>query len=74
MILSQIYLLSKNLLTKDKNINMFVFAGLIMVFGVIIQGFVDVTFDNNRIYQLMYWLLYGLACYSMVFNGLKKSL
>ena len=53
---------------------MFVFAGLIMVFGVIIQGFVDVTFDNNRIYQLMYWLLYGLACYSMVFNGLKKSL
>lgn len=74
MILSQIYVLSKNLLTKDKNINMFVFAGLIMVFGVVIQGFVDVTFDNNRIYQLMYWLLYGLVCYSIVFNGFKKSI
>lgn len=73
MMLSQVYILSNNILTKYENINMFVFAGLIMVIGAIIHGFVDVVWDNNRIYQLMYWFLYGVACYSIVLDKEDKE-
>ena len=66
MLLTQIYILSKNILL-NKQVNTFAFAGLIMIFGAAIQGCVDVVMDN-RTYQLMYWLLYGLSCYSIVYK------
>lgn len=67
MLLTQIYILSKNFLLSNKQVNTLVFAGLIMVFGAAIQGCVDVVMDN-RTYQLMYWLLYGLSCYSIIYK------
>lgn len=71
----QIYIFAKNIVTKSKKVNLWACAGLIMVLGMAIHGWVD-TVMNNRTYQMMYWLLYGLTCYSIVYNksnyGVKR--
>ena len=47
-------------------INIWVCCEIIVIFGMIIHGMFD-TVMNNRTYQLMYWLLYGISCYSVIF-------
>lgn len=39
----------------------------VVVVGMIVHSMVD-TVPNNRTYQLMYWLLYGVSCYSIIYN------
>lgn len=72
MISTQIYLLVKNIFNKSKKLNVFALASLVMIVGAVIQGCVDVVMDN-RTYQLMYWFLYGVACYSIVLDKDDKE-
>lgn len=72
MLLSQIYILFKNLLLINNKINFTVLAEIIVIIGAIIHGCVDAVMDN-RTYQLMYWFLYGMACYSIVLDKDDKD-
>ena len=62
----QIYILTKNLLRKNGCVNYWTVSCLIAVLGMIIHGMFD-TVMNNRTYQLMYWFLYAVSCYSIIF-------
>lgn len=68
----QIYVFSKNILNKTKDINIWCCCGLIICLGMVIHGMVD-TMMNNRTYQLIYWFLYGIACYSIVLEEIKHD-
>lgn len=67
MIIYQISIFSKAVFTSDNKINIWACCGLIVIVGMSVHGLVDTTM-NNRTYQLMYWLLYGLSCYSIIYK------
>ncbi len=67
MLMFQAYMLLRNVLTDYKKINIWCCCGAVVVVGMIVHSMVD-TVPNNRTYQLMYWLLYGVSCYSIIYN------
>ena len=68
----QIYIFSKNVLKETKDVNIWCCCGLIICLGMVIHGMID-TMMNNRTYQLLYWFLYGIACYSIVYEESKND-
>lgn len=66
----QIYIFSKNVLNQTEDTNVWCCCGLIICLGMVIHGMFD-TMMNNRTYQLMYWFLYGLSCYSIIYENKK---
>lgn len=67
LLIIQIIILTKNIFVSINKINIWVCSGIIVILGMIIHGMFD-TVMNNRTYQLMYWFLYGISCYSIIFN------
>lgn len=70
MVIFQMYCTGKNLLKDNLHINFWVLAGFISVAEMVIHGIFD-TQLTMRAYSLMYWFLYGIACYSIVYE--KKN-
>lgn len=69
----QIYILIRNLFKENGDVNFWVISGLIVIFGMIIHGMFD-TVMNNRTYQLMYWFLYAISCFSIItYNNFDKK-
>lgn len=66
LLMIQINILCKSIFMSLHKINIWVCCEIIVIFGMIIHGMFD-TVMNNRTYQLMYWLLYGISCYSVIF-------
>lgn len=67
LFVTQLYILYKHLFDKNKIVNIWAVAGFVSVLGMGIHGMVD-TQITMRTYSLMYWLLYGLACYGIVYE------
>ncbi len=72
LVISQLSILSKNLYSNRFTVNIWVLAGFVSVAGMCIHGFFD-TQLTMRAYSLMYWFLYGIACYSIVYKGIKNE-
>lgn len=67
MVLFQLYCTGKSLFKNNFKINFWVLAGFVSVAGMSIHGIFD-TQLTMRTYSLMYWLLYGLSCYSIIYE------
>ena len=68
MVIFQMYCTGKNLLKDNLHINFWVLAGFVSVAGMAIHGIFD-TQLTMRAYSLMYWFLYGIACYGIVYEN-----